>query len=178
MNKEEFQKMEYKTLREEITNTKSRIFKLVGYGIVVVPSAHLLARTYRLDILLISIPILVIVVALFYLAESRALMRCGTYIKFHIESRIDGVVGWEHWLEQPGSTKRRSVDNFVGYSFYLLFLVYYAGSVYLAIQHAMGCYSMICATILLAVYVAIGVWFLIFLISQHRLSTTTDLKDA
>ena len=134
MDESQFLMEEYKTLREEIRETKARIFKLVGFGIFAVPVAHFVAQTYRLDVVILSLPLLVIVVALLYLSENHALMRCGCYIREHIEPKVEDTIGevillekgsdrsiepkvkdtigWETWLENGFG--RRTVDKYVG----------------------------------------------------------------
>jgi hypothetical protein len=84
MDKQEFMKQQYISLREEIKETKARIFKTLGFGLVVVPAANFVATTYQVDVLIMLMPCLIIVVALIYLSENRAKMRCGRYIRLHI----------------------------------------------------------------------------------------------
>jgi hypothetical protein len=175
LDKQEFLKQQYLTLREEVKETKARIFKTLGFGLVVVPAAHFLAQSYHIDTVILSIPILVIVVALVYLSENNALMRCGRYIRLHIESQIEGVLGWETWLETPGLFETRDVDKYLSYRFYLLFFVYFVGSVFLAARFAIQQYGQIAASLLLGLYVAIGIWFVIYLIKHILVSTSTKL---
>lgn len=47
-------------------------------------------------------------------------MRCGRYIREHIEPSIEDVVGWEAWLSKPDEKKRRTVDFFAFVSFNML----------------------------------------------------------
>jgi hypothetical protein len=152
----------------------------MGFGLIVVPASHFLAQSYEIDIIILSLPVLVVVVALIYLAENNALMRCGRYIKHHIEPNIDDVIGWETWLETKASWDARSVDKYLSYAFYLLFLVYFVGSVFLAGRFAVEGYGEIPAALLLGFYVAVGVWFVIYLVKNIRVSTTTeaDVKEA
>ena len=112
MEKSEFLRYEYLTLREEIKETKARIFKLAGIGIVGMPSAYFFAKAYQLEVLVMSLPILICTVVLLYLSESRALMRCGQYIRTKIEPAIidtHGIcgTGWECWLEEKAKGDRR-----------------------------------------------------------------------
>ena len=174
MDHQEFLKQQYLTLREEIRETKDRIFKTMGFGLVVVPGSHFLAQAYEIDTVTLSLPILVVVVALIYLAENNALMRCGRYIKLHIEPETTDIVGWEQWLEKKSSWDARSVDKYLSYAFYLLFFVYFAGSVFVAGRFTLTTYGALAAGLLLGTYVAIGVWFVIYLIRSIRVSTTTD----
>ncbi len=59
MENENFMIQQYISLREEVKETKARIFKLAGYGIVGMPASYFLAHTYKLEILIISLPILI-----------------------------------------------------------------------------------------------------------------------
>ncbi len=174
MDPHEFLKLQYATLREEIRETKKRIFQTMSFGLVVVPGSTILAQSYKIDTITLSLPVLVVVVALVYLSENNALMRCGRYIRLVIEPRIEDVVGWEEWLEKKAVWDPRSVDKYLAYAFYLLFLVYFVGSVFIATRFVLSEYGTLPAGVLLGGYVAIGVWFVIYLIRSIRVSTTTD----
>lgn len=62
MNRGEFLNEEFKTLREEIRETKSRIFRTIVAGLTVVPAANAIAEQYDVGVLVVSLPILVLVV--------------------------------------------------------------------------------------------------------------------
>ena len=181
MDKNDFLLQQYLTLRDEVKETKSRIFKLAGFGIIGMPSAYFLAHTYKLDILIISLPILICTILLLFLAESRALMRCGLYIKEHIEtelvSSVDiNFIGWEHWLEQKqrGKPGRRIVDILVVVFFYTLFLFYYIASVALAAQTCGSKYGTIGLAVVLGAYIGLGIIFVGFLLFSLKHSTSTS----
>ena len=176
MKKEEFLKLQFQTIREEIRETKARIFKTLGFGLTVIPAAHFFAQTYKIDTLVLSIPFLIVIVSLIYLSENHSLMRCGRFIRLHIESQVEDVIGWEHWLSTPDEFEKRSVDRYLTYSFFLLFIVYYLGSVFFAVQFSINKYGIIPCAVLIGFYVAIGIWFLIFLITKIRVSTTTKTE--
>ena len=178
MDKQDFLKQQYLTLREEIKETRARIFKTLGFGLVVVPAANFLAKSFQIDTIMLSIPILVIAVALVYLAENNALMRCGRYIRHHIEPEIKGILGWETWLETPGILKTRDVDKYLSYCFCLLFFVYFVGSIYMAAQFALDHqYGQLVTSLLICIYVAIGILFVIYLIKNIRVSTRNKLYE-
>jgi hypothetical protein len=135
----EFLLSEYATLREEIKETKARMFKLAVLGIIGVPSAGSIARDYKLEEIILSLPFLICAFVLLYLSENLALMRCGKYIKEVIEPKIrdeQNLVGWEHWLEDTAQDKydRRRVDKYVAYFFYIIFGTYYILTAVLAVQ--------------------------------------------
>ena len=176
MEKSEFLKQEYISLREEIVHTKARLFRTLSFGIIIVPAANLLAQFYELDTLILALPILVIVVSILYLSENNALMRCGIYIKevIEVESKMQG---WEHWLENTKTCDARNVDKFLSYSFYLLYFVYFVGAVFVASQFALEKYNYIFGSVVIGAYVSIGVWFLIFLVKNIKTSTTVRHKN-
>jgi len=185
VDKATFLKEQYSTLRKEIEQTKSRIFKIVAFGITIVPAAHFVAKDQHLEALNYITPLLVIVVALLYLSENHALMRCGRYIRCEIERHVTAqdkdVIGWETWLEANKQRYgTRTVDKFVAYCFHILFIVYFAGSVYLAIQQAETKMAVMGMAALLGVYIAVGIWFLIFLWNNIRTATeaTDDMPGA
>ncbi len=124
MTSEEFVSAQFVTLREEIRETKARLFRIVGFGLVAVPAAHYLARAYDIAYLIPMTPFLVMIIGLMYVAECEALMRAGCYIRSYIEPHYaNEITGWETWLEQ--SARLRRVDRFVGMSFLGLFFIYY-----------------------------------------------------
>ncbi len=176
MEKQDFLKLQFETLRKEIEATKDRIFKLVGFGVITVPAAHFFSQVYKLDVVLISIPILVIVISLLYLSENHDLMRCGRYIRLHIEPEIKDFIGWENWLEKVDEFEKRSVDKFVSYCFYILFSVYFIGSIYIATKFVLKTYGIIPCAGLLGTYIAIGIWFFLYLIKNIRNTTTTKTE--
>ncbi|WP_417912007.1 hypothetical protein [Candidatus Electronema sp. TJ] len=134
---------QYKTLREEVKETKARIFQLAMLGIIGLPSSYFLAENYEnLKILRASLPIIICTFLLIFLSETRALMRCGQFIKENIEPCFKckkcntSQRHWEGWLESGknicGIKEKRLVDVFLAISFYVLFLIYYCLSVVLA----------------------------------------------
>ncbi len=173
---------EYVALREEIKETKARIFSLAGFALVAMPSSYGLAQAFKIEALVLSLPILICTIQLVYLAESRSLMRCGEYIKKRIEEPIaraagsGEALGWEHWLsEQPAAeSSRRTVDKMLAYFFYLIFLFYYVASVQLAAATASNQWGVIGLAVSLGFYIGIGVVFAAFLIRNYRHTTTTS----
>lgn len=171
MDNNEFLKQQYVTLREEIRDSKARIFRIMGFGLTIVPAANFVAQTYKVDAITLSLPILVVVIALVFLAENNALMRCGSYIKDHIEPNFPKIVGWETWLQIKKKWNVRNVDIYVSYAFHILFLVYFIGSVLIARNFCIITYGTYLANLLLSTYVIIGVWFVIYLFQNILTST-------
>ena len=177
METKEFIREQFITLRDEIKETKARMFKLAGFGIFSVPAAQFVAKAFQLDIITIALPLLVVIVTLLYLSENHALMRCGRYIRKHIEPKISSdIVGWEAWLEEDGRFERRTVDKFLSYSFYMLFFIYYVGALYMAGRFVYKEFGIILLSVLISFYSAIGIWFVVFLIKNNRTCTTTLLE--
>src|SRR3990170_5614549 len=168
MDRGQFLNQQYLTLREEIRETKDRIFKTMAFGLVVVPGSHFLAEAYKIDTVTLTLPILVIVVALIYLAENNALMRCGRYIKRHIEPEIRDIVGWEQWLETKSSWDARSVDKYLSYAFYLLFFVYFVGSVFMAVRFTFTAYGVLAAGLVSGGYFGVGGGVFFFFLRSIR----------
>lgn len=181
MHRDEFIKQQFWALRQEINDTKTRLYRLIGTGLLVIPSAQFAAKEFHIEVLMLALPILIMIVAMLYLSENHAMMRCGCYIREEIETHVepseDGkpFIGWEEWLESDHTIDPRTVDRYVNYCFYLLFFVYYLLSVILAIRHAMIDQDASVIGVLLGTYVAVGVWFLIFLIRTVRSTTSTGM---
>jgi hypothetical protein len=171
---DDFLREQFITLRREIEESKSRIYRTMGFGIVMVPAANFVGQKYGVEVLILSLPLLVVVVPLMYLSDNHAMMRCGRYIRLHIEPHFPDVVGWERWLETPSSFQPRSVDRYVSYSFYLLFFVYFVGAAFVAVRDMKVDYGDTPATIMLELYVVVGGWFLIYLTQNIRISTATS----
>jgi len=68
MNKDDFLKMEYCTLREEIKETKSRIFKIAGLAIIGTPSAYFLGKALQMELFTLFLPGFICTILLFYLS--------------------------------------------------------------------------------------------------------------
>lgn len=170
MRREAFMRLQFSTLRDEIRDTKARIYKTVAFGIGVVPAANYVARTYEIPMLVLAMPLLVMVVGFLYLAENHALMRCGRYIRFCIEPSVPDTTGWETWLSED-ERATRSVDRYMAYSFYLVFALYFVGSVVLAVRYVLQQHGVASATAVTVAYGALGVAFGSALARNIRVST-------
>jgi len=95
MEKADFLKAQFETLRDEIKETKARIFWILSMGVILIPAAQTVGARYELGFALLGLPIIIIVYALLYLAENHALMRCGSYIRTQVEEAVPEVIGWE-----------------------------------------------------------------------------------
>ena len=99
MDEQEFLKLEYQTLREEIKDSKARMFRVLALGVPAFPLAQFAAS--RLDSLVVGLflPLIPISLAHLYLAENHGVMRCGTYIRTRIEPRLSPISVWTAWTE-------------------------------------------------------------------------------
>lgn len=171
---DQFLELQYITLRKEIEETKARTFRIIIGGATIVPAAQFIAQTYNIATLSLLLPVLVIIITLLFLAENHALMRCGCFIRLHIESTVAEVKGWETWLESTHELDdRRTVDRYLNYSFFLLSGLYYIASVTLAGELAHSRYGLVGLSVTLGVYVALGIWMATLLIRQVKATTTT-----
>jgi hypothetical protein len=134
MTKEDFLKMQYQALREEILATQRRSFQTLGFGALSIPAAGYLAEVHNVPALSLTVPLLIIGIALLYLADNHGIMRCGEYIKEHIEKELsnEGTLGWETWLEKGQEFGTRSTEHYTTLCFYLLFLLYFIAAIFMA----------------------------------------------
>ena len=131
MEKQDFVKEQYQALRAEIGATKSRLFKTVCVGLVVVPVLTFMAEMPEVRFVGPIIPFVVLVLTILFVAEEHALMRCGRYIRERIEPLIEQGAGWEAWLESQPSL--RMMDRCLFGCFLITFFVFYFASTGLAI---------------------------------------------
>ncbi len=199
-----FYELQYLTLRKEIEDTHARMFTLLIGGSALVPAAQFLSEAFRAGVFLVVLPFLVVVLVLLFLSQNVAIMRCGQYIREHIEAKIPDITGWETWEEQRDDNgggrigDRRIVDNLLNYGFYLLSGLYYVVSVYLAekaiwlVVHALllrtlGAtlppfiaqtiavgFATFSALVTLLIYYRLGRWTAYVLLYWVRSSTTTN----
>jgi hypothetical protein len=124
MTNDEFTKQQYLALREEIRDSKARIFWLLILGIVLVLVSGFLSAEYPLGFTSAAVPLLLIALMLSYIAEQDNISRAGRYIREVVEPRTEDVPGWEHWLE--GNKHLRDVDHCFVIGFSVLFLSFFA----------------------------------------------------
>lgn len=73
MTKDEFHKMQYEALRQEILATQRRNLQTLGFGAFSVPAVSYLADVHKIPALALTIPLLVLGIALFYLADNHGI---------------------------------------------------------------------------------------------------------
>ena len=181
MTRADFVEHEYLTLRDEIKDSKERLFRLAGLALIGPPSVYAFVEAQGLSSLAImALPLLVCALVLLYVAESHAIMRCGRYIKTRIEGQQDAngelLEGWETWLEKhaKGERDRRIVDKCIAYFFYTIFFLYYCAAAVLAWNVAQPMMNATLLGITTSFYAMIGLLLLVSLILGHRRAIETD----
>ena len=175
MDRADFMLAEYQSLRTEIEKTKENIFKTISFGILGIPGMYFVSQQFDIKELILAVPIMVIVVGILYLSENHALMRCGRYIRDYIEDEVSNHLGWENWLTEK-SDKYRTVDKFLSYGFYIMFVIYYSATVIIAAKFALNKFGLIAGLATASVYIVVGSIFTFFVVKNIK--TATDTKDA
>ena len=182
MDPQQFLSLQYQSLREEIRETKARIFQIAAIGLFVLPGGEYLVKTLEVTLVRFILPLLVLCVGLLYLSEHRALMRCGRFIRLEIEPHVPGgITGWETWLERRSearvaSDQPRAVSDYLAWCYMLLLSAYYVTSVTMAGIAARALWpELLLATVApLVAYGVLGVWFGRILFTSARSTRTLD----
>lgn len=132
MSTEEFMKQQFLTLRDEIRESKARIFWLMILGMLLVMAAGYLAAEHPSAFANAAIPFLLLGLMLSFVAEQNNIARAGRYLRETVEPKIQDVTGWEHWLESK--PKLREVDHQFVIGFSVLFLIFFAISTSLTLS--------------------------------------------
>jgi hypothetical protein len=128
LDKKAFLEWQYNTLRKEIETSRAHHFTIAAGTLVVVPAVELLVGAGKdlvvenngmgsiLAVLslvvVVLLPTIVLSVYALFFAEHFAIMRCGRYIRNHIEPEVSPqIVGWENWL---GKTHLEDKDALKG----------------------------------------------------------------
>ncbi|MFP5286004.1 MAG: hypothetical protein ACLGI9_09730 [Thermoanaerobaculia bacterium] len=185
MNGDEFMKMQYEALRQEILATQKRNLQTLGFGALSIPAAGFLAETQKSPALWLTVPILILGIALFYLADNHGIIRCGAYIKEHIEKRVkaeEGFVGWETWLEEGQKLGTRSTERYTTWCFYLFFLLYFSASILMAWNYMESgppdrIFPLPLAFGIISVYILLGLGLGYHIVRSIRLGTSKYMES-
>src|SRR5687768_3492415 len=109
MATDEFMKQQFLTLRDEIRESKARIFWLLILGMLLVMVSGYLAAEHPNAFGNAAIPFLLLGLMLSFVSEQNNIARAGRYLREIVEPRIENVLGWEHWLEDK--PRLREVDH-------------------------------------------------------------------
>jgi len=174
MNDTEFLKHQFITLREEIRESKARIFKLVVLGALFVPAAGYAANQLQVVFASASIPFVLVLLMLDFISEQNAIIRAGRYLKEHVEPHISGVTGWEKWLES--NHRLRDADRYFFGSFLLMFFIFYGIAAAAAIQSLSIRFSddEMQYTLSAIAYCLGGLWVLFVWLRHWHSCTTTE----
>ena len=122
MDQDESVSHQFKALRHEILARQIRIYWTVVIGLLGMPALTFFASDAH-TLSMLALPFLVLVIIILFLTEQNAMMRCGRYIREHIEPKLSVDPCWEAWLESRPEY-RMMEKNFVG-SFIVVFFLYY-----------------------------------------------------
>lgn len=169
-----FLELQYLALRKEIEVSKANMFKLVVGGAAVIPAAQSLANTFSIGAITLALPLIVVVLVLLFLTENHSMMRAGTYILEKIEPNIEGVTGWETWLNAAnGNAGKRTVDKLLIFAFSVLAASYFMVSVVLAARYALQEFGHQGQYLIGGAYIVVGL-VLVFVLYSHA---QTDTKS-
>jgi hypothetical protein len=172
-----FLELQYQSLRREIEQSKQNLFRIVVGGAVGVPAAQYFASTYEIGAITLTLPFLVVMMVLLFLSENHAVMRTGTYILHHVESRVPGVEGWEQWLHRsPARNGTRSVDKLLVLAFSVLSAVYFVAAVVMAAMYAREAFGEQGQYLVSGVYVGLGVILGGIIYMQSKTDTEDEAK--
>jgi uncharacterized membrane protein YfcA len=163
----EFRKLEYEALRSEILAAQERNFRTMMLGIIAAPAAKFVIDAVKAPLFTTVLPFLVIIIALRYLADNHGIMRCGRYIKEHIEQYVERN-GWETWLERPAEGDLRRTEMYLSTAFLLLFFLYYVATSFVGATYIWETFNLRFPKFNAAAYVAtIGVGVAYFVIGYY-----------
>ena len=130
---QKFLEQQYTALRTEVENASERAFKIFAASVLVVPTGLSLgaaAGSNVLPLIKMLLPLLLLAFYAMYWAQIFSTRRTGLYIESHIEPNLlHRTRGWESWL----SDRRYAYDAQMNVAFFLLAVVYYLGTVCIAV---------------------------------------------
>jgi hypothetical protein len=178
MDKARFQELQYLTLRKEVEDSLNRAFQIMVGGATLIPILVGILGHYTATPILLTLPMMVVVIALLYLNQWNSIMRCGRYIRTRIEPEMMGEEGWEAWLESHpdthmGAVHNRLVDTYLVFAFYLLTGAYYFATGYIGVTYAHQKYGAAGQWSTLAAYVVIGIGMGYIILERVPTHTTT-----
>ena len=130
-----FLEQQYNALRQEIEQASDRAFKIFAASVLVVPTGLTLggvasAEKNVLPLIKVLLPLLLLAFYAMYSAQMFSTRRAGLYIESYIEPRLlNRTRGWESWV----SERRFAYDSQMNVAFFSLSIVYYLGTVCVAV---------------------------------------------
>jgi hypothetical protein len=132
---QKFLEQQYSALRQEIEQASDRAFKIFAASVLVVPTGLTLggvasAEKNVLPLIKVLLPLLLLAFYAMYAAQMFSTRRAGLYIESYIEPRLlNRTRGWESWV----SERRFAYDSQMNVAFFSLSIVYYLGTVCVAV---------------------------------------------
>src|SRR5829696_5346731 len=132
---QKFLEQQYSALRQEIEQASDRAFKIFAASVLVVPTGLTLGGVASADknvlpLIKVLLPLLLLAFYAMYAAQMFSTRRAGLYIESYIEPRLlDRTRGWESWV----SERRFAYDSQMNVAFFSLSIVYYLGTVCVAV---------------------------------------------
>jgi hypothetical protein len=126
---------QYSALRQEIEQASDRAFKIFAASVLVVPTGLTLggvasAEKNVLPLIKVLLPLLLLAFYAMYSAQMFSTRRAGLYIESYIEPRLlNRTRGWESWVGE----RRFAYDSQMNVAFFSLSIVYYLGTVCVAV---------------------------------------------
>lgn len=180
METRDFLLQQFMALRQEIQARQSRAFWTAVIGLLGVPILSYQAMGAA-TIVWAIMPFFVLVVIALFLTEQNEMMRCGRYIREHIEPRLEFAPGWEAWLESR--SEYRVMEKHFFACFIIVFFVYYFLSIGVALERLWGMASADQSGLYWSyVYGALGaylfctIWLIATLLQHWRSSVSTASK--
>jgi hypothetical protein len=160
---------QFQALRTEIIENKRQNFQIIAFGVASLPIGDFVATKFSRSFY-IALPALVIVTALLYLGTNNAIIRCGAYIRRHIEPSTP--IGWEQWLESEKDA--RSSDKTISIAIRLLFTAYLVIALLLAWRELMRVLVPSVALLLSMIYALISAIFAHRFVSSFLIHTPDE----
>jgi quinol-cytochrome oxidoreductase complex cytochrome b subunit len=170
MSTEEFLRQQFLTLRDEIRESKARIFWIFVLGMGLVLVCGYLAAEHPSALGNAAIPFILIGLMLWYVSEQNNIARAGRYLRETVEPRIENLVGWEHWLESK--PQLREVDHSFVLGFSVLFLIFFAVTTSLTLSQIDKYATNELYVWAAAVAYALGAFCIAFVLWRHWRSST------
>lgn len=117
----------FDTLREEIKETKARIFRIIMVTILGFSAYMFFATSANLHAIAVA-PFAILVLMVLYLTEQNELMRAARYILEKVEASE------EHWERWVASHQLRGPERWFFAFFVIVFLVFYATALSVAMH--------------------------------------------
>lgn len=142
---EEFLRLQFQALRDEILATQRRDFQVIGIGLLVVPAVNHFTPPLAAPVVL-AMPAVAIVIVLVHIAQESSVLRCAAYIRECIEPVLGSLSmecnhppGWETWLVRlERAENRKTPDWYMRLGVNVLLLAYLAITLWYAADYVIG----------------------------------------